>query len=130
MLDGRGLDWWGHTLNRRVWPTPDMMTIGLVHMTDQNAQIIGGLRDLSKTTQILIQALTDGDDDKAHEAVTVLLTQGLHYFGAESVLMQQFFPVFDRIKQLVDAMDLPGALRQTHLFERQLVEITELVRSG
>jgi hypothetical protein len=99
-------------------------------MTDQNAQIFEGLRDLSQTTQILIQALTDGDDDKAHEAVTILLAQGLNYFGAETVLMQQFLPVFDRIKQLVEAMDLPGALRQTHLFDKQLVEITELVSRG
>jgi hypothetical protein len=99
-------------------------------MTDQKQQMLNAFDDLGQTTQILINALLRGDNDKSFEAITILLQQGLTYFGAESVVMQQFFPVFDQIKRHIDAADLNSALGQTRVFERQLNEVVELVRNG
>jgi 3-hydroxyisobutyrate dehydrogenase-like beta-hydroxyacid dehydrogenase len=99
-------------------------------MSDQKQQMLNALDDLGQTTKILINALLSGNNAKSHEAITILLQQGLSYFGAESVVMQQFFPVFDQIKRHVDGGDLSSALGQTRVFERQLNEIIELVRNG
>lgn len=99
-------------------------------MTDQKQQMLYGLNDLSLTTQILIDALSSNESDRSHEAVSVLLMQGLRHFGADSPAMKQFFPVFDNIKRYIDADDLATALGQTKVFERQLKEIVELVRNS
>ncbi len=99
-------------------------------MTDQQQQMLYALNDLSLTTQILMDALSNNDSDKSHEAVSVLLMQGLGHLGADSPAMQQFFPVFDNIKRYIDTDDLATALGQTRIFERQLKEIVEIVRNS
>jgi hypothetical protein len=71
--------------------------------------------------------LSVDNNDKSHEAVTILLMQGLHTLGAESVAMKQFFPVFDVIKRRIDSGNLPGALGQAELFQTQLSEIITMV---
>lgn len=85
---------------------------------------------LLETLTILKSALTKEDDDKAHEAISVMIMQGLHLFGAESVAMKQFFPVMDVIKRRIDGLDLAGALRQAELFETQINEIKTLITQG
>ena len=99
-------------------------------MNNQKQQVLSSLEDLSQTVQILIGYLTAGDSDKSHEAVTILLQQGLAYFGAESEVMRQFFPVFDRIKRQVDANNLSKALGQTRVFEQQLDEVIAIVTNN
>jgi hypothetical protein len=99
-------------------------------MTDQKQQMLNAFNDLGLTTQVLINSLLKGDTAKSQEAITILVQQGLAYFGAKSVAMQQFFPVFDQIKRHIDATDLNSALGQTRVFERQLNEVVELVRNG
>jgi hypothetical protein len=74
--------------------------------------------------------LSSGDGDKSYEAVTILLHQALAYFGAESEVMKQFFPVFDRIEQHIAGDNLPSALRQARLFEQQLGEVIGLVTNN
>ena len=89
--------------------------------------MIQNLDVLLETMQVLKPALADEDGDKAHEAITVMLMQGLDLFGAKSVAMQQFFPVMDVIKRRIDDADFSGALRQANLFEKQINEIKGLV---
>ena len=81
------------------------------------------LNVLLETIVILKAALSDQDDDKAHEAVSVLLMQCMTLLGPDSPVMRHFFPVMDAIKERIDALDLDGALRQTVIFERQINEI-------
>jgi hypothetical protein len=80
-------------------------------VNDQKHQFLSALEDLSQT-------------------VRILRGQGLAYFGAESEVMKQFFPVFSRIEQHIAAEDLASALRQTPLFERQLGEVVGIVTDG
>jgi hypothetical protein len=103
---------------------------GIKAVNNQKQQFLSALDDLSQTVQILTGALTTGDSDKSHEAVTILLQQGLMYFGAESEVMKQFFPVFDRIKRHIDANNLSSALGQTRVFEQQLGEVITIVASN
>ena len=85
---------------------------------------------LRETCSILKNALQDDDDDKAHEAVSVLLMQAMQFLGKDSPIMAQFFPPMDIIKRRIDAMDLEGALRQTEIFDRQLSEIMDLMKGS
>lgn len=85
---------------------------------------------LRETCSILKTALQDDDDDKAHEAVSVLLMQAMQFLGMDSPIMAQFFPPMDIIKRRIDAMDLEGALRQTEIFDRQLSEIMDLMKGS
>jgi hypothetical protein len=85
---------------------------------------------LRETCSILNGALQDKDDDKAHEAVSVLLMQAIQFLGMDSPVMAHLFPPMDVIKRRIDAMDLEGALGQTELFDRQIGEIMDLIKSA
>ncbi len=81
-------------------------------MTKQSEAMLTALNELAITTDILIKGLSDSDLDKAHEAVSVMLMQGMDFFGPESTAMKQFFPVWDAIKSYIDRSDVPQALGQ------------------
>ena len=82
------------------------------------------------TLNVVIERLTSADGD-AHEALTVLMMQGLHLFGGpKSPVMQQFFPVLNSIKAKLDDSDLDGALSTANRLREQLDEVRMLVRAG
>ena len=99
-------------------------------MNAQVQQMTNNLDVLLETMSILKAALTKQDGDKAHEAISVMLLQGIQLFGEDSVAMKQFFPVMDVIQRRIDGLDLAGALRQSELFETQINEIKALIRQG
>lgn len=99
-------------------------------MTKQSEAMLNALHELAITTDILITSLSGNDLDKAHEAISVLLMQGVHFFGAESAAMQQFFPVWDAIKNHIDRSDVPRALGQARTWKTQLHEVVSLVKQG
>lgn len=96
-------------------------------MNEKNEDIVNALTELRSTSEILVVALKGNDIDKAHEAVSILLMQGIGFFGPKSVVMQQFFPVFDTIKTRIDTNNLAGALGQTELFQVQLKAILAMI---
>ena len=91
--------------------------------------MLAALQDLSRTTDILLKSLAASDDDKAHEAISVMLMQGMNYFGAHSPVMKQFFPVWDAIKSHIDRSDMPRALRQAQTWRTQLNEVMVIVQN-
>jgi hypothetical protein len=93
----------------------------------QQEQACTEIDDLLETVGILSKALKSKNDDKAHEAVSVLLMQCMTTYGPDHPIMKQFFPVMDVIKQRIDSMELDAALRQTKLFEGQLQEVKKIV---
>jgi hypothetical protein len=93
----------------------------------QQEQACAAIDDLLETVGILSRALNAKNDGKAHEAVSVLLTQCMTTYGPDHPIMKQFFPVMDVIKQRIDSMELDAALRQTKLFEGQLQEVKKIV---
>lgn len=97
-------------------------------MNQHVEQMITNLDVMIESNQVLKAALSRCDDDKAHEAISVMLMQAMALFGAESVAMKRFFPVMDVIKQRIDNLDLEGALRQAETFELQLIEIQQLMK--
>ncbi len=95
--------------------------------TPEQEQACAAIDMLLETVEILTAALEKKDDDKAHEAVSVLLMQCMTTYGQDHPVMQQFFPVMDTIKRRIDSMELDAALRQTKIFEGQLHEVKEIV---
>lgn len=95
-------------------------------MKSHNQTMMQTLDVLLETIGVLKAALSDQDDDKAHEAVSVLLMQCMSLLGPDSSVMQHFFPVMDAIKRRIDAEDIEGGLEQTVIFERQLNDIKAL----
>lgn len=95
-------------------------------MSDQKARTLAALGELSVTTDVLVQGLTSSHGDRAHEAICVMLMQGMDFFGRDSVAMKQFFPVWDAIKSHIDRADLPRALQQTETWRIQLREIISI----
>jgi hypothetical protein len=95
--------------------------------TREQEQACAVIDSLLETISILSTALAKGDDDEAHEAVSVLLMQCMSTYGPDHPVMQQFFPVMDVIKTRIDSMELEAALRQTKLLERQLHEVKNVV---
>jgi hypothetical protein len=83
--------------------------------------------ELCASVDILIGFLSQRDDDKAFEAISIILLQTLDSFDRDSVATQQFLPVYDVIKASIDAMDLDGALRQAQIFRKQLEDLKNLV---
>ena len=92
--------------------------------------MLSALRELATTTEILIKGLKNNNLEKANEAVTILLMQGMDYFGAESVAMKQFFPVWDTIRKHLDRGDVGQALGQSQLWKSQLFEVMSIVEKG
>ncbi len=99
-------------------------------MTTQSEAMLAALQELATTTDILIKALSDNDSDKAHEAISVLLMQGMDFFGPKSTAMQQFFPVWDAIKSHIDRHDVQRALSQSRTWKTQLHEVISIVKQG
>lgn len=81
------------------------------------------LYDLKATTNKLVFALQADDLDKAHEAVSVLLTQGLNHFGMDHPAMKQFMPVWSAIESHISEGKIDNALDQSELWNRQLDEV-------
>jgi len=88
------------------------------------------LNDLDKTTNILIEALLNYDLDKAHEAISIMLMQGMNYWGPDNPALQQCFPVWDAIKKHIDTSNVIGALGQTKTWQSQLHEVIEIVSTS
>ena len=99
-------------------------------MNPQQQQAIACYDTLLESLSVLRTHLSQNDDNGTHEAISVLLMQTRDLFGAESVVMQQFFPVMDTIKQRIDSMQLQDALRQAELFDRQIREIQAIIAKG
>ena len=99
-------------------------------MTEQQEAALQALGELQTTTGILLAYLVASDAEKSHEAISVMLMQGMEYFGAESPAMQQFFPVWDAIKTHIDNSDLQRAEGQARTWETQLLEMIEIVKNG
>jgi hypothetical protein len=96
-------------------------------MNSHNQTMMQTLDVLLETIGILKAALSDQDDDKAHEGVSVLLMQCMSLLGLDSPVIQHFFSVMDAIKRRIDTEDLDrGGLEQTLIFERQPNEIKAL----
>lgn len=95
-----------------------------VEAADEGGRAFG---ELVATLDILRDALSRRDGDKAHEAISVTLMQCMDEFGRESVVMEQFFPVLDEIKTRIEAEDYPAASRQTDLFISQIHEVIEII---
>ena len=85
------------------------------------------LSELKYSTGVLIAALESSDADKAHEAVSVMLMQFMHKLADDDVAAAQFFPVLDRLEQLIAQSQLTAALRQAATFDRQLGEIIAMI---
>jgi hypothetical protein len=85
------------------------------------------LSELKYSTGVLIAALESCDADKAHEAVSVMLMQFMHKLADNDVAAAQFFPVLDRLEQLIAQSQLTAALRQAATFDRQLGEIIAMI---
>ena len=82
---------------------------------------------LLETSVILRDAISQHNEDKSQEAVTILLTQALDFFGQDNPVMAQLFPVFNEIKKRLDADNWEGALSQTDTWISQINEVKELV---
>lgn len=99
-------------------------------MSESQRQALAAIDILLETIGVLIPALARQDDDKAYEAVTILLTQALEIYGPEHPIFQQFFPVMDTIEKRISTQDIVGALRQSELFRSQLHEIKGLITNS
>ena len=99
-------------------------------MNDHQLRMIASLEEINATTEVLIKALDSNDLDKSHEAISIMLLQGMDFFGPQSPAMQQFFPVWDRIRAYIDSQDLLLARGQTEIWHSQLKEIIAIVRNG
>ena len=99
-------------------------------MTNEQMQPIDILDIFEETTDILLDALSRSDFDKAHEAISILLMQGMDMYGIEHPLMQQCFPVWDAIKNHIDSEDIARALSQTKTWKKQLAEVRSIASSN
>ncbi|MBC7619871.1 MAG: hypothetical protein H7293_12960 [Candidatus Saccharibacteria bacterium] len=99
-------------------------------MTNQNEAMLNALQEPLITTDILTTALSSGNLEKGHEAISVMLMQGMDMFGAESAAMQQFCPVWDAIKGHIDRGDAEQALEQSNVWMLQLREVLSIVKHG
>lgn len=99
-------------------------------MSTQSNPMLDVLNDLDATTDILLAALSNSDEDKAYEAISVLLLQGIETIGKDHPVMQQCFPVWDAIRNHIESLDLERAHSQTVTWKRQLGEVIEIVQNG
>lgn len=116
----------------RIAPPDRSGVLSLTLKESMNAQVqemMDNLDVVLETASILKTALKSQDRGEAHEAVTVMLLQGMGLFGPESLAMEPFFPVMEATKRRIDGMDLPGSSRQVGLFETQIGEIKSCIRA-
>lgn len=85
------------------------------------------LNDLKATTSKLVSALQADDLDKAHEAVSVLLMQGMGHLGIDHPAMKQFMPVWSAIESHISEGRVDSALGQSEHWNRQLDEVISYV---
>lgn len=86
------------------------------------------LEELSRTSDVLLNALSLDDEEKSHEAISVILMQGIELLGRRSTAFQQFLPVWEAIRSHIDRGDLSRALGQAQTWKAQLLEVISLVR--
>ncbi len=96
-------------------------------MSEGNERNFAAFESYMGALDVLIDAMSRRDVDKSNEAVTVMLTRAVDLWGPNSgsdrSIMQQFFPVMDRIKTHIDNGDFEAATRQAKLFKTQIGEI-------
>jgi hypothetical protein len=100
------------------------------YMSSQKEQAITALETIQQTVGILAEALSETDEDKPFEAVTILLMQVTDIYGEGHPVFQQYCPVIENIKQRIDCGDREGALRQTTIFGDQLREVVQIVQNS
>ena len=83
-----------------------------------------------ETVDILIEHLSEADEDQAHEAISVLLLQVMVFDGPDSAVMQLLFPVLDRLQRLIACSNFADALKQSTLFKTQLQEVRHLLSAS
>ena len=88
------------------------------------------IENLLNTMGILVNALISENNEKSHEAISVLLLQVIDIYGTDSLIYQQYFPVIDAIKNQIDAFNYSAALNQSQVFSRQLNEVKNIILSG
>jgi hypothetical protein len=98
-------------------------------MNIQDNPMINALNDLDATTNILLAALLNSKEDSAHQAISVMLMQGMHYFGNNDAVIQQFFPVWDAIGNDIESIRMEKALSQARTWKAQLQEVIEIVKN-
>jgi hypothetical protein len=85
------------------------------------------LREISISLWYLVDALIARDNDKAFEAISVTLLQTMEFYGPDDIAAKEFFPVYEVIKDRIDAGDLDGALRQTRRLLKQIDEVFSII---
>ena len=90
-------------------------------------QAPAGIDTLIETVDILIKHLSEADEDKSHEAISVMLLQVMHFGAPDSDFMQLLFPVMDRLQRLIVSSNRGEALEQADLFKTQIQEVKQLL---
>ena len=109
---------------------PKVATQGDLDELTQKQQGLAAIDGVIATVAILIKHLSEADEDKSYEANSILVIQAMTYFGPESEIMQHFFPVMDRLEQLIKRSDLVAAREQAMLFKTQLQEVQQLIKGS
>ncbi len=99
-------------------------------MDDNSPKMIEALKIIDATTSILLEALQADDKDKAHEAVSIMFMQGMDIFGPNDPTMQQFFPVWEAIKNHIVASNIEKAKGQTKTWQSQLQEVIQIFENS
>lgn len=95
--------------------------------TPTQQQAVAVIDACIETVDILIEHLSEADEDQAHEAISVMLLQVMVFDGPDSAVMQLLFPVLDRLQRLIGCSNFAEALEQSTLFKTQLQEVRHLV---
>ena len=89
--------------------------------------MIDVLRELQISTNILLGALASNDLEKANEAISVMILQGMGMLGSDHPAMQQFFPVWDAVQKHIELGDVEQATGQAETWNSQLTEVIALI---
>ena len=88
------------------------------------------LQEIQQSTEVLLRALDANDAEKATEAITVMLHQGMDGFGKVSPTMNSLFPVWNAIYTHIQNGDIGRAVSQTNTWKTQLKDLMGLVSSN
>ncbi len=88
------------------------------------------LNDMATTTEILLNQLSIADEENSQEAISMMLTKGMEYFGPDSTAMRQFAPALDAIKSDIDRTELQQAIAHTETWNKQLHEFISVVKKS
>ena len=111
--------------DRRTDATASAQGEGAVQAQQQALAVIDTLLE---TVDILVMHLSEADEAKSREAISVMLIQVMGIGGHDSELMQLLFPVMDRLQRLIVSSNLGEALAQAELFKTQIQEVQQLIR--